>query len=623
MELSKAEILAVESSFALVAKSSAPVLKAFYSNLFEAHPATEGPFILKGSTPNAMMWASIGLLVQNAADLEGLKKSMNQLGARHSLVGAKPAQLSQFADILLGTIAEANGANWTDDHETGWEKLLGFAVEHMIGGMPQPQMGAVVIDTRRKSETQQAIPTPEPVEEDKDAVLRQIVRAAMGDAPVAAPSAHQHNARNVPGPATTVAADAPAPAPSSLFKRARPSFRREPPPPTPVDQIVIPPAPEPAPPPPAIASLPGSAEASENEQVPQPATLVPPPLHAPAADQTALHSGANDRPSAEAYRAKRAAMIAKTAQSRDKPGAEPAKTNPDPSHAADAPAPGPEISHLPKPAGRHDASSLGQEMPEPGAPQADAEGTLVTPASPGDSRDHAATARPSAADYRKQKALMTAMSREKVETPPSATLCETDQPEARPEAASPTQQATPPIDPSESARQPGARADAAQKPAMTDEQQSGGNTGRDTICSDQTQTHVPSPAADTAALIDTDQGIEPARDRAKTQAKTAARPSAAEYAQQRAAMTARASSGPECRAKPCSNTNTPPTSAEKMPPPDAIGPEQAKPAPAPATGPPVSAQPKARPPRPSAEDYETMRSALRQQVGSTPPAQSD
>lgn len=132
--ISPAERAAVQASFKAASHPSAKAADRFYDNLFDAHPEMEAPFLATGKRPKTMMWMTLQLLVDNLADAESLRMPMEQLGARHLAIGVKDDMYAKFADILLGTIANANEADWTDAHETGWEAALGLMVTFMRDG---------------------------------------------------------------------------------------------------------------------------------------------------------------------------------------------------------------------------------------------------------------------------------------------------------------------------------------------------------------------------------------------------------------------------------------------------------------------------------------------------------
>lgn len=89
-----------------------------------------------------MLWATIGLIVDNLEDLESLNVPLKSLGERHASLGATFKSYGIFADIMIGTIAELNGDEWTDEHETAWEKVLGFVVDTMSSGAQSAKSAA-------------------------------------------------------------------------------------------------------------------------------------------------------------------------------------------------------------------------------------------------------------------------------------------------------------------------------------------------------------------------------------------------------------------------------------------------------------------------------------------------
>lgn len=124
----------VRASFEPLKPVAAKGAETFFDNLLEAYPHLEGPFMVAGKKPGSMLWATIGLISENAGDLGSLELPMRNLGERHGAFGAKAEDYGRFADILIGTIAAANADSWDDATETAWEKVLGQIVDFMSEG---------------------------------------------------------------------------------------------------------------------------------------------------------------------------------------------------------------------------------------------------------------------------------------------------------------------------------------------------------------------------------------------------------------------------------------------------------------------------------------------------------
>ena len=89
-----AEIDAVRASWAAATPVNAKAADAFFENLFDAYPNLQGPFHVSGGPPKTMLWATVGLIVDNLEDPESLSLPLRQLGARHVALGVQDDMLS-------------------------------------------------------------------------------------------------------------------------------------------------------------------------------------------------------------------------------------------------------------------------------------------------------------------------------------------------------------------------------------------------------------------------------------------------------------------------------------------------------------------------------------------------
>lgn len=132
----------MRTSFALTKPVGAKAADKFFSNLFEAAPELQELFSTTKNPPKSMLWATIGLIIDNLEDLESLNVPLKSLGERHSSLGATFRSYGVFADILIGTIAEINAEDWSEAHEIAWEKVLGFVVDTMSKGAENAKSAA-------------------------------------------------------------------------------------------------------------------------------------------------------------------------------------------------------------------------------------------------------------------------------------------------------------------------------------------------------------------------------------------------------------------------------------------------------------------------------------------------
>ncbi len=119
--LTPSQIDAVRSTFAPVAEVQDEAARVFYDKLFKMAPQVKPLFAdadMKEQGKKLMQ--TIALAVASLDKLEQLIPKVQDLGIKHAGYGVEPEHYDIVAEALLSTLAEALGADFTDEAKEAW-----------------------------------------------------------------------------------------------------------------------------------------------------------------------------------------------------------------------------------------------------------------------------------------------------------------------------------------------------------------------------------------------------------------------------------------------------------------------------------------------------------------------
>ena len=131
------DVVALRSNFLLVTTRSPHVMRRFYENLFERHPAL-WPLFTHGAAGQArqekMLHDALTAVLLHLDDAEWLHRNLFSLGARHVRYGVKDAMYTWVGESLLAALAEAAGSDWTWYLASQWSDAYAALSAIMIAG---------------------------------------------------------------------------------------------------------------------------------------------------------------------------------------------------------------------------------------------------------------------------------------------------------------------------------------------------------------------------------------------------------------------------------------------------------------------------------------------------------
>jgi hemoglobin-like flavoprotein len=117
----------IEHSFELAAERCEDLTPLVYRRLFDAHPEartmfrTEGSELVKGS----MLALTIDAILDFAGERTGHFRMIAAEISSHDAYGTSRELFIAFFGIIAQTLRDVIGADWSDDIDTAWRKLLG------------------------------------------------------------------------------------------------------------------------------------------------------------------------------------------------------------------------------------------------------------------------------------------------------------------------------------------------------------------------------------------------------------------------------------------------------------------------------------------------------------------
>lgn len=124
----------LEASFAAIEPKAGAIGRAFYQTLLTRHPELRSLFgsdlDAQGERLMAMVAAGVRLLGRPAQ----LVPALHGLGRRHVGYGVRDEHYPVVGAVLLDTLAEALGEDWTPEVQAAWTGFYGLVAETMQAG---------------------------------------------------------------------------------------------------------------------------------------------------------------------------------------------------------------------------------------------------------------------------------------------------------------------------------------------------------------------------------------------------------------------------------------------------------------------------------------------------------
>jgi hemoglobin-like flavoprotein len=117
----------IERSFELAAERCEDLTPLVYRRLFDLHPETQKMFRTEGSEPvrGSMLALTIDAILDFAGERTGHFRMIAAEISSHDAYGTSRELFIAFFGIIAQTLRDVVGADWSDDIDAAWRKLIG------------------------------------------------------------------------------------------------------------------------------------------------------------------------------------------------------------------------------------------------------------------------------------------------------------------------------------------------------------------------------------------------------------------------------------------------------------------------------------------------------------------
>jgi hemoglobin-like flavoprotein len=132
-ELGASDVDLVRRTLVQIDAHAEDVIRRFYELLFAEAPELRALFVR--STPNGQAQKfkeTLYLIADHLEDEPWLDATLKRLGERHIDYGVTAEMYDPVARALVATLADALGAEWTEDVELAWVRAYAFVRDRML-----------------------------------------------------------------------------------------------------------------------------------------------------------------------------------------------------------------------------------------------------------------------------------------------------------------------------------------------------------------------------------------------------------------------------------------------------------------------------------------------------------
>ena len=117
----------IQQSFELASKRCEDLTPLVYRRLFREHPEAEAMFRSEGSelVKGSMLALTIEAILDFAGERTGHFRLIECEVSSHDAYGTPRELFIAFFGIIAATLRELAGADWSDEIDAAWRKLLG------------------------------------------------------------------------------------------------------------------------------------------------------------------------------------------------------------------------------------------------------------------------------------------------------------------------------------------------------------------------------------------------------------------------------------------------------------------------------------------------------------------
>ena len=132
--LNETDIGSIEQTWDLISEDKIRFTELFYNKLFELAPETKQLFKTGILEQGSKLTDFINYVVMYIREIDGLTLHLKFLGMKHKGYRVKKKHYPVYREALIWAFKTGLGDNWSEEAETGWDKIHEIMSSIMIEG---------------------------------------------------------------------------------------------------------------------------------------------------------------------------------------------------------------------------------------------------------------------------------------------------------------------------------------------------------------------------------------------------------------------------------------------------------------------------------------------------------
>ena len=124
----------LEDSFGQLSADGTAFADRFYSRLFQKHPGLRGMFPSDMAAQKRKLMDSLRMVIEGLRAPTLVRARLEELGRGHVKYGVKPEHYPLVCEMIVATLAEQPGGNWTAELLQDWSNAMRLISEIMLDG---------------------------------------------------------------------------------------------------------------------------------------------------------------------------------------------------------------------------------------------------------------------------------------------------------------------------------------------------------------------------------------------------------------------------------------------------------------------------------------------------------
>lgn len=130
--MTESQILTVQKSWPVLSVRMAEIGTSFYNRLFERAPHLQVLFHESAEIQGRKFMNLLAMVITKLNTEDRADEHVSALGVRHVGYGVQPEYFPLFGEVLMETLADTMGQQWTQETAEAWQAAFQFMSRAMI-----------------------------------------------------------------------------------------------------------------------------------------------------------------------------------------------------------------------------------------------------------------------------------------------------------------------------------------------------------------------------------------------------------------------------------------------------------------------------------------------------------